>query len=398
MSRRSAPALSAVILLLVACADDRGPTTPAAMWPDPAVLSHELTIDVATGRITVAGPAGLASMAPGGTMANSLIGDDAVEIQASNCTFSSIAGNSKQKRCRFEITLTNRLEFTDLVTPATFPRPPQGTTGILVFPYTAAALGVPGGSAVPSPDWDNVPHNFFNDFGGCGGGKASDCYRWEEFDGPLYAGSTSEPHTVGFDVDKNAQSVRVAIVVAADLRDNPLTTVTIPVDAATCGTVELVADGFDQGDMELTTAFDGEEFERGLCGFDLSAVPAGKVVTSAVFRAYQQLVAGEPYPDLGGVLVDHVDFTVGDNGGRIEVLTEDVLTERIGPLSTNANLEYKSLVVTASVRNDLDSGRPDAQFRLRFGTWVEDKAASVVFGNGVADPNPPELVVVYRDE
>jgi hypothetical protein len=225
MSRFCPRALAAAILALAAaCADDRAPTAPDAPPPDFAAMAHKLTIDVATGRITVAGPPGPASAPGGARLAFSLIGAEAVEMKASDCTFSSITGSSKQKRCTFQLTLTNKLEFTDLVTPTTFPRPPQGTTGILVFPYTAAALGVPGGAAVPSPDWDNAPRNFFNDFGSCSGGKTSDCYRWEGFDGPLYAGTTSESHTVGFDVDKNAHSVRVDIVVAADLRDNPLTT------------------------------------------------------------------------------------------------------------------------------------------------------------------------------
>ena len=82
------------------------------------------------------------------------------------------------------------------MTPTTFPKPPQGE-GLLVFPYTAAALGVPGGGAVPNALWDEAPINFFNDFGGCAGGKTSDCYRWERYSSPLAAGETSAARTSG---------------------------------------------------------------------------------------------------------------------------------------------------------------------------------------------------------
>src|SRR5690606_21072881 len=88
----------------------------------------------------------------------------------------------------------------------------------LVFPYAAGAIGVNGGSAVPSPDWDEQPANFFNDVAACGRGE-SDCYRWERFTAPLLAGTRSETHVVGFDIPKSALSVGMYIVVAADIRE-----------------------------------------------------------------------------------------------------------------------------------------------------------------------------------
>jgi hypothetical protein len=180
---RKDPFTTAVFVALVAataCAPDNHPTMPdAGPPPGMARATFLLTIDVATGVITVGGPGGEAAGQSGATM--SLVGDDAVGLQASNCTWTNIAQN--KKRCTFDLALANRLSETDLVTPATFPRAPDGANGILVFPFSSAALGVPGASASPSPDWDHAPANFFNDFSGCSG-KTSDCYRYETFPGP----------------------------------------------------------------------------------------------------------------------------------------------------------------------------------------------------------------------
>jgi hypothetical protein len=388
MSRRSPRALAAIMLVLAAaCAHDRAPTAPDASPPDPAMSSHRLTIDVATGRITVAGPPGPASVAARGTMAKSLIGADAVEIQATNCTFSTIAGNSKQKRCAFELTLINKLEFTDLVTPTTFPRPPQGTTGILVFPYTAAALGVPGGSAVPSPDWDNAPRNFFNDFGSCSGGKTSDCYRWEEFDGPLYAGTTSEAHTVGFDVDKNAHSVRVDIVVAADLRENPRHTLTIAGEADRCGSVNSES-GASLGKLVVTN--NDDVVRMGFCSFVLPDLPADVEILSATLRAYQEAAASN-FELNGPVEVDHLVYGLLDD----DDLSVPALSSDFGTLSTTTTVEFKTLDVADQVLADISAGRSRSQFRLHFSQFAEVGGSAIY--SATADPNPPQLVIVYRN-
>ncbi|MGH7581103.1 MAG: hypothetical protein ACREM9_13065, partial [Gemmatimonadales bacterium] len=124
----------------MACSPDSpatGPEFPTAP-PDLAESAYELRIDVASGRITVTAPPALVRVVPatGSTMANSLLGRDAVRLHPTDCSFSVIPNNSKQKRCTLNLAIENLLQFTDLVTPTTFPRPPQGTTGLLVFPYT----------------------------------------------------------------------------------------------------------------------------------------------------------------------------------------------------------------------------------------------------------------------
>jgi hypothetical protein len=132
----------AILALAAACAPDQGPSAPESPRapPDLAGSAFRLTIDVASGRVEVAAPRPAASTAAAGP-SFSLIGNDGVEFRGTgtngsiSCSWTNIPTNSKQKRGTFDFTLTNRLQFTDLVTPTSFPRPPQGTTGILVFPY-----------------------------------------------------------------------------------------------------------------------------------------------------------------------------------------------------------------------------------------------------------------------
>jgi hypothetical protein len=160
-------ALATLLPLLAACRADRPPTAPAAPPRLPAgiaLAAFQLTINTRTGQITTAAPRASASSrgaSPVGAVrpSLSLVGSDVVALHASNCTFTAVPNNTRQKRCTFTLAIENRLANTDLVTAKTFPSLPAGTNGIVVFPFTAAALGLPGGSAAPSPDWDNAPAN-----------------------------------------------------------------------------------------------------------------------------------------------------------------------------------------------------------------------------------------------
>lgn len=198
--------------LLAGCAGERvgGPQPPASDLPAGAFA---LVIDTRTGQVEVTPPRATSSAAG---PAYSLIGGDGVALDADPCAFTPIPGNPRRKRCTFSLRIENRLEATDLVTPTEFPRPPAGVTGILVFPLTASAQGGTEAVAVPSPAWDRQPANFFNDFGSCASGNKSDCYRYEVYGSPLYAGD-EESREVGFDVPVDATSVTAYVVVAADL-------------------------------------------------------------------------------------------------------------------------------------------------------------------------------------
>ncbi len=400
--KRMLPIPLGLALLLAGCAVDDGPTVPDVGNPPPPELGRaafKLTIDVATGAISVAERPGAALWRPGGrALAFSLIGSEAVELHPTNCTWTNVTGSSSKKRCSFDLALQNRLQITDLVPPTTFPRPPQGTTGILVFPFTAAALGVPGGSATPSPDWDNVPTNFFNDFGGCGG-KSSDCYRSETYPGPLYAGETSATRRVGFDVDKAAQNVSVFIVVAADLRDNPAQEITLTGNPDFCGLVEK---SFTSGNLFPVAPTviavgprDGQHtgrVDRGFCGFDLPDVR----VEQATLRLFQEEVQGTPYASDDFITVDHLDLGGSLDGGDYDLAP---LQAQIGILSVDATIEWKTLDVTGAVQDHLANSRSTAQFRLQF---KNDAGIGRALFTGLADfngaptANPPELHLTYH--
>jgi len=283
------------------------------------------------------------------------------------------------------------------VTPSTFPTPPQGTNGILVFPFAAGEIGVPGGSALPSPDWDNAPVNFFNDFGCANGGKTSDCYPYELFPAPLFAGSTTAPRTVGFDVDLNAVTVQAYIVVAADLRDNPRLTLRLPSQANLVGFVVNGIDVFNNTDPTAGDNAVGNSPDRGFYSFEIQSIPAGATIVSATLRAYQTSVIGDPYTTLGNVIVDHLDYGAALNASAFDAAA---LASNIGTLSSTPTLEYKALDVTASVVADRAAARARSQFRLRFsplelGPGFANRLAVFDVGTG-AGANPPQLVVVYR--
>jgi hypothetical protein len=279
------------------------------------------------------------------------------------------------------------------VAPTTFPKPPQGIGGILVFPYTAAALGVPGSSATPDPDWDNAPANFFNDFGGCTTGKTSDCYRSETYPAPLYAGENTAPRSVGFDVDRNAQSVAVYIVVAADLRDNPLQLTDLPGDPTLCGEVlnEGVVFGYvaSTGDPTLGGGFE----RRGFCSFTLPDIH----LVRATLQLYQASIHGTAsatvYADEGPAIVDHLDYGSSLDPGDYLLAA---LQADIGTLSTDATIEYKSLDVTPSVQDDIVNGRSASQFRLRLATEIGEDA--IIDFAGPTQQNPPKLTLAYRNK
>jgi len=133
-------------------------------------------------------------------------------------------------RVSFDVVVRNRLSGVHLITP-TFPAPPEGTRGILLFPFETKVLEssprTSGGGGImvvelpnvgrvaPSTDWDGAPHNFFNDVG-CPMG-ARDCYRYETFGDPLPAGATSAASRVGFDVESTVSQFRFRAILAADL-------------------------------------------------------------------------------------------------------------------------------------------------------------------------------------
>jgi hypothetical protein len=150
------------------------------------------------------------------------------------------------------------------------------------------------------------------------------------------------------------------------------------------------------GDLGMPgSSFVGRQF----FSFDLSAVPPGSIVTSAVLRLDVFIVVGEPFTSLGSVVVDHLDYGTLD----FNDFAARALTEGLGPLATDPSLGAKTLDVTAVVALDVARGRTRSQFRLRFWPKESDgdisndfasfaEAEAAVTGNG----QPPALALLLR--
>ena len=252
-TRRVFPAVSlaAAALIASACSSDQsgsGPVLPGDPPHNPQITRAAFlaNVNVRTGEIRIAPPelTGTqgsmlrANATPDGQGVElSLVGGDVVTLTSSNFVASAVGAFQPGKvRVTFDVNVTNKLNGVQLIGPTVFPAPPAGTTGPLLFPYDIAVAVTSGGTATggqgndiivtlpsyglvaPSTDWDGAPHNFFNDTG-CPAG-ANDCYRWEEYPGPIFPGSTTIARSVGFDLDPTVGQFTARLIVAADLQNS----------------------------------------------------------------------------------------------------------------------------------------------------------------------------------
>ncbi|MBC7895852.1 MAG: carboxypeptidase regulatory-like domain-containing protein [Cytophagaceae bacterium] len=172
---------------------------------------------------------------------SSLLGGDVIDLVATNYVAGALGAVQPNKiLITFDLQINNKLNGVDLILP-TWPTPPAGAAGPLLFPFeigvTTTSGGVSvggagnevivtsprGGAVTVSTDWNGngtpgsgAPHNFFNDVG-CTA-TANDCFRYEEY-GPIAALGSSTSRTVGFLIDPTVGDFRVKMIVAADLRN-----------------------------------------------------------------------------------------------------------------------------------------------------------------------------------
>ncbi len=259
-ARRALPLtiLVAGALFANACSSDSTgapPLIPGQPTPNPQVTKAAFLADVnlRTKTIKISPPelkrtSGLmaANLSGAGSSVDfSLVGGDVVTLTSSNFVASAVGAFQPGKvRVTFDINITNKLTGVQLVGPTVFPTPPAGTTGPLLFPFNIVVAVTSGGTATggqgndvivtlpsyglvaPSTDWNGAPHNFFNDVG-CSA-TANDCFRYEEFTGPIGPGSTTGANNVGFDLDPTVGQFTASLIVAADLQNSgPPTTGTV---------------------------------------------------------------------------------------------------------------------------------------------------------------------------
>jgi hypothetical protein len=144
---------------------------------------------------------------------------------------------------------------------------------------------------------------------------------------------------------------------------------------------------------------------RGMAAFDIGGLPANvTAITSATIYLYQYSVSGSPYGPtrLGDVLWRHVDY--GATLDAADFATPLLVhTGNGGTLSTNAAYEWKSSIVTLSVRDDFASrvargNRSEFQIRYTSDTTspVTTEYAYFYPCETTAPTNRPYLSVTYE--
>jgi hypothetical protein len=251
-ARRALPTsiLVAGALFANACSSDStgaGPIIPGQPTPNPQITKAAFladvnlrtkTIKITPPQLTTTGGLSAAKLSAAASSVDfSLVGGDVVTLTTSNFAASAVGAFQPGKvRVTFDVNMTNKLSGVQLIGPTVFPTPPAGTSGPLLFPYNIAVAVTSGGTATggqgndvivtlpsyglvaPSTDWNGAPHNFFNDTG-CPA-TANDCFRFEEFTGPIFPGSTTGANTVGFDLDPTVGQFTATLIVAADLQNS----------------------------------------------------------------------------------------------------------------------------------------------------------------------------------
>ena len=147
------------------------------------------------------------------------------------------------------------------------------------------------------------------------------------------------------------------------------------------------------GDNDLT---DPGQRVRGFVTFDLTTIPAGKVVRTAFLKIPQRGVDGTPYNDLGVVVLDHLLLGATLDSDDFEAAALD---SAFVSLSTDPALATRTVNVFPQIKADVEAGRDVSQFRLRFSVNdgdnddVTDRAAF----NGTGDVPPPIVIVTFNE-
>ena len=160
----------------------------------------------------------------------------------------------------------------------------------------------------------------------------------------------------------------------------------------TGGRFGLVSVGNDAADREV----------RGLIRFDLTRVPLGARIVSAVLRVQQTEVVGAPYPALGSVVLDQVDAGTSPWTSETYFPTDPGgvnLADAIATLSVDALLGERSADVTGALQTAIDLSLPTLDLRVRFSSPDDSDATEDVAGFSVgpeSDGGPAALDVVYK--
>jgi hypothetical protein len=103
---------------------------------------------------------------------------------------------------------------------------------------------------------------------------------------------------------------------------------------------------------------------RAYLSFSLSTIPANAIITFAQLRLDMTNVTGSPFPIMGKVIVDHVNY--GNQFPTGTAYNGQTILGNIATLVTDATLGIKTASCTFSVNTDRGQGRTRSQFRLHW--------------------------------
>jgi hypothetical protein len=177
-------------------------------------------------------------------------------------------------------------------------------------------------------------------------------------------------------------------------------------------TLSATLDGYVSGGVAFENSSDGIMLgdtgmpvgRRGFARFEISSIPAGATIVTAVMQMHQAETAGSPYGSLDFVYVEHVDIGLGSSAG---LDADDYGTSPLpggvnfAILAFNELLGLKSVDVTARVVADRAAGRPTSDFRLKFALAFDGDLTNdyVKFQDSELHlaGSAPLLVITYQD-
>lgn len=158
------------------------------------------------------------------------------------------------------------------------------------------------------------------------------------------------------------------------------------------------SDGAGNSDSDIQAGRDQFLVRRGFLSFDITSLPNNITISEVSLRIFQYKTVGDPYSIGGQLKIDHLDYE--DSLGN-EDYSSAALLASFATVTENDVVEWKNIVVTDQVKDDLDNDRGRSQFRIHFVTENTDGDVTGDFAyfesaeDSGGTGNTPQLVIKY---
>lgn len=156
--------------------------------------------------------------------------------------------------------------------------------------------------------------------------------------------------------------------------------------------------GAGNSDTDIRAGRDKFLVRRGFLSFDITSLSEDITISEVSLRIYQYKTVGDPYGIGGQLKIDHLDY---GNSLNNEDYSLAALLASFATVTENDVVEWKDVVVTDQVKDDLDESRERSQFRIHFVTenTGEDETGDFAHFESAEDTggtgNTPQLVIKY---